>query len=111
MNALKKLSALMLVSGALAIPAYAATTPAKTAAPAAAPEKHCDHHGHHHHHHRMGPPPEFLAACKDQAPGAKVSVTTPDGHKIPGTCEVMFHPDAPPPGAPDDLPPPPPPAK
>jgi len=51
-------------------------------------------------HGHRGPPPEFLAACKDQSEGAKVQLTTPRNDTISGTCErgpegapLMFRPE------------------
>lgn len=44
-------------------------------------------------HHHMGPPPEFLAACKGQSVEAKVTVKAPDGRNMEGHCRLMFVPD------------------
>lgn len=41
----------------------------------------------------MGPPPEFLAACKGQAIGTRTQVKTPRGDTVSGTCQLMFVPD------------------
>ena len=35
------------------------------------------------------PPPEAYAACKDQAEGACVTLSMPDGRKLQGTCRTM----------------------
>lgn len=47
--------------------------------------------------HPPGPPPAFRAACQGKKAGDKVTVNTPRG-PVQGSCELMFRPDAPPPG-------------
>ena len=42
-----------------------------------------------------GPPPEALAACKDQQEGATCQFTAPRGETISGTCRTGPHGEAP----------------
>jgi hypothetical protein len=42
-----------------------------------------------------GPPPFDPSLCKDKAAGTTVEATTPDGHTIRGTCQLVFLPDRP----------------
>lgn len=48
-------------------------------------------------HHPSGPPAEFKAACEGKKAGDKVTVNMPRG-PVQGTCQLMFRPDALPPG-------------
>ncbi len=52
-------------------------------------------------HAHRGPPPEFVEACKGQAEGARVQLTTRRNDTISGTCErgpggaeLMFRPES-----------------
>lgn len=44
-------------------------------------------------HRPPGPPLEAFAACKGKRAGATVSLTTPDGRAVTGTCQLTFQPD------------------
>lgn len=46
-------------------------------------------------HRPPGPPPEALAACKGKSAGATVTLTTPDGRNVSGSCQLVFHPEPP----------------
>lgn len=46
-------------------------------------------------HRPPGPPPEALAVCKGKTAGAAVTLATPDGRNVSGTCQLVFNPEPP----------------